>query len=197
MKTKIFWSLLLITFLSACKKEDTTPAIQSHTFEINSSSSTAWKYFSFEKNDTVTITNPATSTDWDLAFQRYRIKTNGGLSGGALGSAANSYKKGPSGFDALIAVSDTASFTADASIQIAVQQGYASYVLNPVLYTWFAIELAAQGTQIVPSDFIYIVKTASGKYAKVWFKSYYSATNVSGHIIMQYKYQSDGSKLFE
>jgi len=197
MKTNIFLSLILITLFSACKKEDTNPAIQSHTFEINSSSSTAWKYFSFEKNDTVAIADPATSTDWDLAFQRYRIKTNGGLSGSAMGSAANSYKKGQAGFDALTSVSDTASFTADESIQIAVQQGFATYIVNPELYTWFAIELAAQGTQIVPSDFVYLVKTASGKYAKVWFKSYYSSTNLSGHVTMQYKYQPDGSKQLE
>jgi hypothetical protein len=197
MKTKIFLALILVSFLSGCKKEDSNPVIESRTFEINSSSSTAWKYFSFEKNDTITVNDPATSTEWDLAFQRYRIKTNGGQSGSAMGSAANSYRKGQDGFDALTSVPDTSSFTDDATIQIAVQQGYANYVLNPELYTWFAIELAAQGTQIVPSDYIYIVKTASGKYAKVWFKSYYSTSNVSGHVTMQYKYQSDGSKKLE
>jgi len=78
-----------------------------------------------------------------------------------------------------------------------VQQGYATYTVNPELYTWFAIELAAQGTQIAPTDFVYIVKTGTGKFAKVWFKSYYSATNVSGHITFQYKYQADGSKKLE
>ena len=80
---------------------------------------------------------------------------------------------------------------------IAVQQGYATYIVNPEIYTWFKIELATQGTQIVPSDYIYIVKTADGKYAKVWFKSYYSAANVSGHVTFQYKYQPDGSKMLE
>jgi hypothetical protein len=197
MKTKIFLSLIFIALFSSCKKEETNTPIESHTFEINSSSSATWKYFSFEKNDTVTITDPQTSAGWDLAFQRYRIRTNGGLSGTAMGSAANSYKKGQTGFDALTAVSDTATFSADESIQIAVQGGYATYIVNPELYTWFAIELAAQGTQIVPSDFIYIVKTANGKYAKVWFKSYYSSANTSGHVTIQYKYQPDGSKNLE
>jgi len=197
MKAKIFLLSVLIGLSSSCIKEDNNPPIESRTFEINSSSSTAWKYFSFEKNDTVTITNPLTSTGWDLAFQRYRIKTNGGMSGSGMGSAANSYKKGQTGFDGLTVVSDTASFTVDASVQIAVQQGYATYIVNPELYTWFAIELAAQGTQIVPSDFIYFVRTADGKYAKIWFKSYYSATNTSGHITIQYKYQPDGSKKLE
>ncbi len=189
---------LILSVLSAlvfgCKKNDSGAPIQSLTFEVNSTSTTAWKYFSFASNDTITVADPLTSTDWDLAFQRYRIKTNGGKSGSGFGSAANSYGKGQTGFDALKLVSDTATFVADDSIQIAVQQGYATYVVNPKLYTWFTLEMAPAGTQIVPTDYIYIVKTGKGKYAKVWIKSYYSATNVSGYVTIQYKYQSDGTK---
>jgi hypothetical protein len=197
MKKIFYLSFVLFAMLTACNKADTNPAIQSQTFEVNATGSTTWKYFSFAKNDTVTVTDPLTSTAWDLAFQRYRIKTNGGKSGNGAGSAANSYKKGQSGFDALTTVSDTSTFFNDNDISIAVQGGYATYVVNPKLYTWFAIELAAQGTQIVPSDYVYVVKTSDGKYAKVWFRSYYSATNVSGYVTFQYKYQPDGSKRLE
>jgi hypothetical protein len=194
MKKILYLSAVVLVSLFACKKTDTRQPIQSQEFEINSTGSTTWKYFSFTTNDTVTVTDPANSTAWDLAFQRYRIKTNGGLSGNGSGSAANSFKKGQTGYDALTVVPDTTTFAADVSISIAVQQGYATYVVNPALYTWFSLEFATQGTQIVPSDYIYIVKTASGKYAKVWFKSYYSATNLSGYVTFQYKYQTDGSK---
>jgi hypothetical protein len=195
---KVFFSLLAVVMLiMACTKENNIPPIQAQTYEVNSSSSTTWKYFSFEINDTVTVSDPSASTVWDLAFQRYRIKTNGGKSGNGLGSAANSYKKGQTGFDALKFVPDTATFATDDSVKIAVQQGYATYIVNPKVYSWFTIELAAQGTQIVPTDNVYIVKTATGKYAKVWFKSYYSATNVSGHVSFMYKYQPDGSKILE
>jgi hypothetical protein len=197
MKRILFSSVIILASLSACKKENTSLPIQARTFEINSTGSTKWKYFSLTINDTVTVTDPIHSNTWDLAFQRYRIKTNGGESGSGSGSAANSYQKGQTGFDALKIVSDTTTFMADNSISIAVQQGYTTYVVNPVLYTWFAMEFATQGTQIVPSDYIYIVKTSSGKYAKVWFKSYYSATNVSGYVSFQYKYQPDGSKNLE
>lgn len=197
MKKIYYFSAAVIVFLIACNKQDSTPAIKSQTFEINSSGSTSWKYFSFAKNDTIIVANPLTSTDWDLAFQRYRVKTNGGKSGSGIGSAANTYKKGQSGFDALTIVSDTATFAVDDSVKIEVQQGYATYLVNPKLYSWFTIELASQGTQIVPSDYIYVVKTGTGKYAKVWLKSYYSATNVSGHVTIQYKYQPDGSKKLE
>jgi hypothetical protein len=195
---KIFYVLTLLIGLAAgCSKENSNLPIQSQSFEINSTSSTIWKYFSFAENDTIVVSDPLTSKEWDLAFQRYRIKTNGGLSGNGLGSAANSYLKGQIGFDALKIVPDTATFSADASVNIAVQQGYATYVINPEINTWFTIELAAQGTQIVPSDYIFFVKTGDGKYAKVWFKRYYSATNLSGHITFQYKYQPDGSKSLE
>jgi len=194
MKKYVFLSAILIALFVSCKKENTTPAIEAQTFEVNSTSSTAWKYFSFAINDTITVTDPSTSTAWDLAFQRYRIKTNGGLSGNGSGSAANSYKKGQTGFDELTVIPDTTSFVSDASISIAVQQGYASYIVNPTLYTWFTLEFATQGTQIVPSDYIYFIKTGTGKYTKIWFKSYYSATNLSGYVTFQYKYQPDGSK---
>jgi hypothetical protein len=194
MKKYVLLSGIIFAALIACKKEANLQPIQSQTFEVNSTKSTAWKYFSFTKNDTVTITDPANSSDWDLAFQRYRIRTNGGLSGNGMGSAAYSYKKGQAGFDALNIVPDTTTFVTDVSISIAVQQGYATYIVNPALYTWFTLEFATQGTQIVPSDDIYIIKTGTGKYAKVWLKSYYSATNLSGYVTFQYKYQPDGSK---
>ena len=198
MKKNVFLSVFIIASFLACKKEATKTQIQAQTFEINSTGSTTWKYFSFATNDTITVTDPANSTAWDLAFQRYRIKTNGGKSGNGSGSAANSYQKGQTGFDNLKVVADTTTFALDASIDIAVQQGYATYVVNPLLYTWFTLELGgSQGTQIVPTDYIYIVKTGTGKYAKVWFKSYYSATNISGYVTFQYKYQPDGSKTLE
>jgi hypothetical protein len=197
MKRLVYLSVCMIGILIACKKEESAPAIQPQTFEINSTGTATWKYFSFAKNDTISVSDPAASSEWDLAFQRYRIRTNGGRSGHSIGGAANSYKKGQTGFDALNLVPDTANFATDDSVKIAVQYGYATYIVNPVLYTWFSIELAAQGTQIVPSDYVYIVETGTGKFAKVWFKSYYSATNEGGHITFQYKYQPDGSKRLE
>jgi hypothetical protein len=197
MKKIALISVGLIVLLFGCKKEDNYPKIESQTFEVNSSNSMVWKYFSFEKNDTIVVSDPSTSNEWDLAFQRYRIKTNGGKSGSGLGSAASTKLKGQTGFDTLIHVSDTLNFVSDDSVQIAVQQGYATYIVNPALYTWFNMEFAAAVTQIVPTDEIFVVKTGKGKYAKIWIKSYYSATNASGFVTFQYKYQPDGSDNLE
>jgi hypothetical protein len=193
MRNLFYLIFLSVTILVSCTKSDNNP-VQSQVFEVNATSSTNWKYFSFEKNDTVIISDPATSLDWDIAFQRYRIKTNGGISGSGSGSAANSWKKLQEGFDVLKVIPDTTTFTSDQAVQIAVQQGYTTYNVNPVLYTWFGMEFGANGTQIIPTDNIYIIKTAKGKYAKVWFRSYYSSYNVSGYVTFQYAYQPDGTK---
>ncbi|PIE88342.1 MAG: hypothetical protein CSA04_02390 [Bacteroidetes bacterium] len=40
---------------------------------------------------------------------------------------------------------------------------------------------------------IFVVKTADGKYAKVWLKDYFNADGESGHVTMKYSYQPDGS----
>ncbi len=197
MKRIIYLTVISFAFLTACTKSDENTPIQSQEFVVNSTSSTTWKYFSFAQNDTINVTDPENSQEWDLAFQRYRIRTNGGISGHGQGSAANSFVKLQAGFDQLKTFPDTTSFFTDKSMEIAVQQGYATYDVNPVLYTWFNIELGPNGTQIVPSDYIYIIRTATGKYAKVWFKSYYNAANNSGHITFEYKYQPDGSKNLE
>jgi hypothetical protein len=197
MKRIAYSIITLILVLSGCEKDDSGSTSQSGTFEIKSTSSTQWKYFSFAENDTITVADPSTSTSWDLAFQRYRIRTNSGRSGVGQGGAANTFLKGQQGFDALKVIPDTLTFSADDTVNIAVMQGYAQYIVNPVLYTWFTMEPTTMGTQIVPTDDIYVIRTAQGKYAKLWIKSYYSAENISGYVAFQFKYQPDGSRNME
>ena len=79
--------------------------------------------------------------------------------------------KGQSGLMHFDSVPDTSTFVTDESMSIAVQQGYATYIVNPVLYTWFSLEFATQGTQIVPSDYVYIVKTAPANMQKFGLKA--------------------------
>ena len=48
---------------------------------IDASSYDDWIYFSFELDEVVDISEPENSLNWDMAFKRNNIKTNGGLSG--------------------------------------------------------------------------------------------------------------------
>ncbi|MEL6182672.1 MAG: HmuY family protein, partial [Myxococcota bacterium] len=56
--------------------------------QVHAVDEAAWVYLNLEDRAEVTVSDPFTSLDWDLGFQRFRIKTNGGISGsGGMGVA--------------------------------------------------------------------------------------------------------------
>lgn len=208
MKNIIKISLILSVFawtLTNCKKDnDETTTSNAKTFIINATDYSSWSYFSFEIGDTLAVSNPADTSCWDIAFQRYMVKTNGGKSGSGQAAVFNSKLTGQSGFNSLISVPDSAIFTTDDTVKV---EGYNSanpkvplvkkYVLNEPLYGWFTLKQGASST-LIPTDNIYIVRTATGKYAKLWIQSYYSDTDAkAGYIKIMYTYHKDGSKNLE
>src|SRR5687768_7373647 len=48
---------------------------------VDATQENEWRYFDIETRRQVSPATPETSADWDIAFQRFRIKTNGGISG--------------------------------------------------------------------------------------------------------------------
>jgi hypothetical protein len=192
----IFILPLAFLFLTNCKKDANT--LPGTTFTVNATSFTNWVYFSFDLNDTVKISDPLTSNNWDLAFQRCNIKTNSGLSGKGNGGAFNSGKTGTTGFNQLVVVPDTATFAVDDSLFVPGAYGAIdTLIANPVFATWYNYN--PNNDVLSSKNFIYIIKTASGKYAKLEIQSYYNATDPSiitgsGYVKFNYFYQQNGSK---
>ena len=61
--------------------ETSTEKLSSSTITIDATNQENWTYFSFEQGQVVEIPNADVSKDWDLAFQRTKVKINGGVSG--------------------------------------------------------------------------------------------------------------------
>jgi hypothetical protein len=186
------------TFFYSCKKDktDNNSGLTGKTFVVNASSETKWVYFSFEKNDTVQIIDPKNSMDWDLAFKRFYIRTNGGLSGNGIAGADSTNLKNQSGFDSYNVVNDTAKFITDKYTQVMTYMGYGMDTVNPALYKWFTYNFVTN--QLIPTNMIYVVKSTKGKFAKIWFESYYNEMDLnSGYIKFIYTYQPDGSKILQ
>jgi hypothetical protein len=185
--------------LPGCKKDESgsNNQLNEKTFVVNATKSSEWVYFSFEKDDTLKIVDRFTSTDWDLAFRRFYIRSNGGLSGPGNVGADSTMLTGSDGFTAYKLVSDTAQFNSDINMRVMTFQGFTNDTVNPVLYTWFNYDFAIN--QLVPSNKIFVFRTAKGKYAKLWFKSYYSDLDgtTPGFIKFTYIFQGDGSKNFQ
>ena len=86
MKNNIFYILylmiILIGFQSCDDDEDQSQFFNPpEVFNIDASSYDNWVYFSFESGIVIDVFEPDNSMDWDIAFKRNHIKTNGGLSG--------------------------------------------------------------------------------------------------------------------
>jgi hypothetical protein len=156
---------------------------------INASSKTEWVYFSFSKGDMLTVDDPSNSLEWDLGLKRYRLKTNSGTSGSGQGGAVNI---GKVDFDSVVEAPGNG-YMADDSLTYQSHGSSKTISTSQILNGWAIMQ--GMPPTFIPTDSIYVVKTAGGKYARLWFKSYYHPTeSTSGYITLQYFYQSDGSR---
>ena len=202
----LFYSLLVLCAIglsfTQCKKDSTNAPLNATTVVVDASSNTKWAYFSFDKGDTVTVANPSTSKSWDIAFQTTSIKTNSAKTGLGQGGMLVTKDSAQAGFDTLKVVPAVANFSVDDTVSIQGPPAPGSniptvskVVMNPLYHAWYTYNYATN--TIIPTNKVIIFKTGNGNYAKVWIKSFYSATGVTGYLKLSYKYQNNGSKTLE
>ncbi len=174
-------------------KELTVSTIISATYMIDASSYEDWAYFSFSKGDSVSISDPKNSLDWDLGFQRLKIRTNSGTSGPGSGGAKN---MGVIDFDALTEASPEG-YVVDTMVVYMPGSPHEDTVsMNPEMKDWFDMSGGMPPT-VTSKKEVYVIKTADGRYAKLQILDYYDKEGHSGFITFRYTYQSDGSRSFK
>jgi len=154
-----------------------------------------YTFFSLENNAVVANTDSATAK-WDLAFMSTRILTNGGTSGPALGGAFIYTGL----FDDLKTIPADSIFKTDNAPTYAITTGSGK--------GWYTYD---QLTSLITplAGRVLVIRTASGKYAKLEITSYYkggltlpvSASDAEKltkqrYYSFRYSYQSNGSKVF-
>ncbi|MDP8238794.1 MAG: HmuY family protein [Candidatus Hatepunaea meridiana] len=163
---------------------------------VDATSYTDWVYFSFSQGAVITVEAPMTSNAWDLGLLRNHFRTNSGTSGNGQGGV---YDAGVVNF-ASITEAPADGYAADDSIEVIDQNSMPpEYIWIPgssVLDEAFVMS-GGMPPSIDPTNHIYIIRTGDGKYAKVWFKNYYNVEGNSGHISIQYAYQSDDGRSLE
>lgn len=188
----------VVLFASCSKSNDSTPAAPVEAkavANINSNSASTnghFAFYSLERNEPVAYTDSAT-TKWDIAFRSTVIIINGGTSGPGNGGA---FVQRGTTFADYKTISADSTFKLDATggvyaITTGSDKGWYSYNPNTHIISPIAGNLL-------------IVRTATGKYAKVEVTSYYQGapavpdanTAVSGYYNFRFGYQSNGSKQF-
>ncbi len=173
----------------------------------------SFSYFSLAKNDTVAVTNPTTSAEWDLGFGQRTAGTRPDGQGGTVaitqsvivingGVSGNAEGKGFLLTDTLF--EEIQSVTEDLDDSLAVDTKV-NDILTPAIETgsgtWYTYDPATHLLAPNPTHTI-LIKTADGKYAKVqileiYYKDPSSATpdyTKSGYFTIIYVLQEDPNK---
>ena len=153
---------------------------------IDASSNTDYAYYDFETRDIVNLTEAEAeaSADWDIAFRRVSIMTNGGLMGAGSVTGADLVAAG---------VVDTLEFTSvsAADVTLLSAPAWLSTSYKRVVNNWLS------PTTREPSNYVFAMKDAEGKYLKFQIPTVIGggAPPTMGQIVLKYVYAATGTDL--
>ena len=188
---------IVLAISTSCKKSSDTTAVltatQSKNFVADPTiNNNHFAFFSLERNETVSYTDSATNK-WDIAIRSTTILTNSGTSGPGLGGA---FVQKSVSFDTYATITTDSVFRTDASTT-------ASYAIPTGSGNgWYNYNTSTNIISPIPGNVI-VVRTATGKYAKLEILSYYkdapaspTATDVARYFTFRFIYQPNGTKTF-
>lgn len=132
----------------------------------------AWIYLDLDSGSAVTPESPDDSQEWDLGFQRQRIKINGGVSG--QGGAAVALVP-DTDFDALTRA-PSGEYIADAPDQN--DNGEPEYAMSSGDNAWYDYDVSTH--VLTPKDVVYVIRSVEGNHYKLAMQSYYDDAGTSG-----------------
>lgn len=221
MKLKFLAPALLAGFVAftSCSKEDNkkpdpapapVPQGAKEVKDLDASDQQKWVYFSFTKGTVVEITNPKTTDDdWDIAFNRYNIRTNGGESGKGEAEVVNTNSKD----FAAVTKAPAEGYEKDKKFTEVgrpapgqTQPSITEVEKNPVISGtvmvenskgWYNYNRPKEGENTPHFDitkYVYVIKTAKGnKYVKIQLTSYTKSDqpDKSGFITFTYDFLTE------
>lgn len=159
--------ILLALVVSACEDEITNPDDQLVEGEvmIDASNPTTFSYFTFSDGGSpVSVTDPASSTDWDMAFRRFSVKLNGGVSGPGEVSGANLENNAALDSAAVLALAQVDADAAFEAVTSAAVAGATFIADGLVEETTAWLSFGQMGPQANPSA-AWKVRLADGEHA--------------------------------
>ena len=142
------------------------------TTQVDASADDSWVYMDLESKSEVFPENPEGSADWDLAFQRFKIKSNGGVSGtGGVQIAALSNTD----FSGLTQAPSSGYMSdQEDSSDLDSDPDYVFLGSDP----WFSY--SSSDHTLTPRDVIYVLRSVEESYYKIQMVDYYDAAGTSG-----------------
>lgn len=199
-------ALPLLLLLASCSGDLTsddddgsiTPPVDSHitnvdngdgstTSTIDAADEELWIYLDLESGEEKKIDAPASSTEWDIAFRRFRAKTNGGSNG--MGGVEVA-RLGPGNFDG---VTDAPS---DGYVVDEVDGDDEGIIEDDAIRVGPTSETGPWGYDVethtlMASGELFVVKSVEGNFYLLEFLEYYDENGSSGKVQMRWKKLAD------
>lgn len=143
-------------------------------------------YFSFEKDNLVSVKDAKNDDNWDLAFNYLAIQTNGGKSGSAKGAA---FCTKWTDMDKVEFASTKVEYKEDRLTEIITfgsNLPKAMNVSDEIYSTLFSVS-GSMAKNYISNKFVYIIRTAKGKFAKIQIVNINTEDKL-GAYTMDYKY---------
>jgi len=201
----------MVLVFTSCKKDKTEEEVQSASDKSTTYTLTTqdnvivdhWVYYSFETNSEVSgidSSNFKTSDTWDIAFHSHHVRLNGGTSGAGMAAA---YDAGVVNFSSITQANETG-YIPDTFVVNALYAGlvsdtpvFQSTDMSTVFENAFTVDLNTQPPTYSANNNVYVIKTRTGKYAKIMLKDYYNDQGVSGYITFKYQLATGDTRNFE
>jgi hypothetical protein len=151
-------------------------------YTVDATAHDRWVYFDFSRGSVVDI-GSRRSLDWDIAFQRHRMISNGGATN-SLGLAAV-LDLGPVNIDSVLVLPASGYVTDE-------QPG--DTPRNRLLEDWYDYSWISH--LLRPADRAFALRTADGKIAVLRFLGYYCPGGQPGCVTFRYYYRGDGQRHF-
>lgn len=220
MRKMVFSALVMGALtLVGCGKDndDVTPKVPAKEVKnLDVSQANTWVYFSFSKGEAVSVTDPENDNTWDIAFGGYNVKTkNGALNtenkdfekvsqapsqGYKLDEALHTFQGRSLSVQKVSPVIYTAfnnEFWAFMdSVGLFIREGLTDEQEAKMKENfgndkgWNTFNYTAK--TFTNNDWVYVVKTADNKFAKIQLTGYTNDRNIPGFISFKYLLSNDG-----
>lgn len=122
--------------------------------------------------------------NWDLAFHRWDVKTNGGAAVESAETELENLKEIPT--EGYKEDTENNEITVDMRKMQGGKIGYATDFVNEVLSGWMNVDMHNMPPAYTMNEKVYVFKTAAGKFIKVKFTDFTDDKGKKGHVTFKY-----------
>ena len=186
--------------LVACEDEITNPEDQfvEGQLTIDASSAAVFTYFTFaDGGSLVSVTDPSSSTDWDMAFRRFGVKLNGGVAGPGTVEGANLANNVAATDAEVVLFTPTdaeAAFEAVTEASIAGAAFAADGLVADDTGPWFRFDFMS-GNLVANPGAAWKVQEADGGFSVFRVSELVMAGMTPSSITLEYRHQDAGGAL--